>query len=132
MRRKIFVNLPVADLKASMAFWRALGFEFNLDYTDDTAACLVISEEIFAMLMTPDKFAGFAKTAVADTGAAREVLIAVSVESREAVDRIADAAEASGGARHGEAQDHGFMYYRPFTDPDGHIWEVTHFPAVAA
>jgi predicted lactoylglutathione lyase len=132
MRRKIFVNLPVADLKASMAFWRALGFDFNLDYTDDTAACLVISEEIFAMLLTHERFRGFAKADPADTGKAREVLIALSLESRADVDRIADTAEASGGAAHGEAQDHGFMYYRPIADPDGHVWELTHFPAEAA
>jgi predicted lactoylglutathione lyase len=128
MRRKIFVNLPVADLKASMAFWRALGFDFNLDYTDDTAACLVLSETAFAMLLTRDKFQDFAGVAPVDTAQAREVMVALQIDSRAAVDRLAETAAKEGGALHGAAKDHGFMYYRAFTDPDGHIWELTHFP----
>jgi predicted lactoylglutathione lyase len=129
MPKMIFVNLPVADLPRSMAFWRALGFDFNLDYTDDTAACLVLSDTMFSMLLTHRKFQGFARVPPADAAKARGVMVAVSVESRDEVDRIADAAAANGGAAHGEPQDHGFMYYRAFTDPDGHIWEMTHFPA---
>jgi predicted lactoylglutathione lyase len=132
MSRKIFVNLPVADLPRSMAFWRALGFDFNLDWTDDTAACLVFSDDISAMIMNHDKFRGFAQVGPTDTAKAREVLIAISVDSRQDVDRIADAAAANGGRAHGEPQDHGFMYYRAFQDPDGHVWELTHFPAQAA
>lgn len=128
MPRMIFVNLPVADLPASMAFWRALGFDFNLDYTDETAACLVFSDTIFAMLLTHDKFRGFAQREPADTATHREALMALSMDSREDVDRIVETAVQHGGAAHGEAQDHGFMYYRPFTDLDGHVWELTHFP----
>jgi len=124
----IFVNLPVADLPRAMAFWRALGFDFNAEYTDETAACLVLSDTIFAMLLTHDKFRGFAGAEVADTAKAREVLVALSVDTREDVDRIAGTAAAQGGGAHGEPMDHGFMYYRAFTDPDGHIWELTHFP----
>lgn len=128
MPRMIFVNLPVADLPGAMAFWRALGFEFNLQYTDETAACLVLSDTIFAMLLTHDKFCGFARAEVADALKAREVLIALTVDSREDVDRIAAAAVAQGGGAHGEPMDHGFMYYRAFADLDGHVWELTHFP----
>lgn len=128
MTSMIFVNLPVADLPATMTFWRALGFDFNPDYTDDTAACLVLSDSAFAMLMTHEKFAGFAKVPPVDTGRARECLIAFQVATRADVDRIADAAAANGGAAHGEAQDHGFMYYRAITDLDGHVWEFSHFP----
>jgi predicted lactoylglutathione lyase len=80
------------------------------------------------MIMVHEKFAGFARSGVAQPATARECLLAVSAESRGEVDRIADAAAAHGGAAHGEPQDHGFMYYRAFTDPDGHVWEFTHFP----
>lgn len=132
MQDMIFVNLPVADLPKSMAFWRALGFEFNLDYTDETAACLVLSSSSFAMLLTQPKFREFAQVDVVDTSKAREVLIAFNRDSAQEVDRIAEAAALHGGAVHGEAKDHGFMYYRSFTDPDGHIWEVIHFPAQPA
>lgn len=127
MARQIFVNLPVNDLPRSMAFWRALGFDFNLDYTDETAACLVISDTIFAMLMTRTKFGDFALKPVADAHVSSEVIIAFSVESRADVDRIADAALANGGKQQREAQDHGSMYYRPIEDPDGHTWEVMCF-----
>lgn len=129
MPRMIFVNLPTADLPRAMAFWRALGFDFNPDYTDETAACLVLSDTIFAMVMNHDRFRGFAGVDPVDTAKAREVLVALSLDSREMVDRVADAAAANGGAAHGEPQDHGFMYYRAIKDPDGHIWEFTHFPA---
>ncbi|MCB1389889.1 MAG: VOC family protein [Rhodobacteraceae bacterium] len=128
MPRMIFVNLPVADLPKSMEFWRALGFDFNPDYTDETAACLVLSDTIFAMLLTHDKFRGFARREPCDTATHREALIALSIDSREDVDRIVETAMTRGGAAHGEAMDHGFMYYRPFTDPDGHVWELTYFP----
>lgn len=129
MTSMIFVNLPVASLPATMTFWRALGFDFNPGYTDETAACLVLSEQAFAMLMTHEKFAGFAAVPPADPRRARECLIAFQVATRADVDRIADAAAANGGAAHGDPQDHGFMYYRAITDPDGHVWEFTHFPA---
>lgn len=128
MSRMIFVNLPVADLPKSMAFWRVLGFHFNPRYTDETAACLVFSETAFAMLLTHDKFRGFARREPAQTATAREVLVALTLDTRDEVDRVVTAALANGGAAHGEAMDHGFMYYRAFADPDGHVWELTHFP----
>lgn len=129
MPRMIFVNLPVADLPRAMKFWRALGFDFNPQYTDDTAACLVLSDTIFAMLVTHDKFRDFAKSEIADTPRVREVLLALTADSREEVDRFAETASTHGGAAHGEPVDHGFMYYRAITDPDGHVWELTYFPA---
>ncbi len=132
MPRQIFVNLPVSDLQRSMAFWRALGFDFNLDYTDESAACLVISDTIFAMLMTRSKFSDFALKPVVDAHVSSEVVLAFSVETRADVDRIADAVTGLGGKLHREPQDHGFMYYRAIEDPDGHIWEVTCFPEQAA
>lgn len=128
MQDMIFVNVPVADLPKSMTFWRALGFEFNMQYTDETAACLVLSPSSYAMLLTHAKFREFALVEPADTGKAREVLVAFNRASPAEVDRIANAAAQHGGAAHGAPQDHGFMYYRSFTDPDGHIWEVIHFP----
>lgn len=132
MQDMIFVNLPVADLPKSMAFWRALGFEFNMDYTDETAACLVLSSSSFAMLLNHDRFRGFAHVEPVDTAKSREVLVAFNRPSRDEVNRIADAAIAHGGKAHGEPQDHGFMYYRSFTDLDGHIWEIIHFPGQPA
>jgi len=120
----IFVNLPVKDLDRSMAFFRALGFDFNPHFTDETAACLVISETIFAMLLTHQKFREFTSREICDTAKATEVLIALNRESRAAVDDIADAALAAGGSADREPMDLGFMYQRSFQDPDGHSWEV--------
>ncbi len=122
--RMIFVNLPVADPAVSRAFFGALGFGFNDQFSDENTACLVIEENICAMLMTPTRFADFVVGDVADATRTTEVLLALSAESREEVDRISDAALAAGGADWKPAQDHGFMYGRSFTDPDGHVWEV--------
>lgn len=125
MRSKnIFVNLPVADLAKSMAFFRALGFEFNMDYTDETAACMVIGEHIYAMLVTREKFAGFTNLPVADAHSATEVLVAVDRPSREAVDEAVRKAVEAGGKVYAEPQDHGWMYYHSFADLDGHRWEM--------
>jgi len=124
MVRQIFVNLPVADLKASIAFFARLGFTFNPDFTDDTATCMIVSDNIFAMLMVRERFAGFAPHPPADARAATEVLLALQLESREAVDAMVAAAVAGGGNTYSAPQDHGFMYQHGFQDPDGHVWEV--------
>lgn len=124
MSRMIFVNLPVKDLEKSMAFFKALGFEFNPQFTDETAACMIVSDNIFAMLLTYPKFAQFTPRPISDAAAATEVLTAISFESREKVDAIVDAAVSSGGREIREAEDHGFMYHRSIEDLDGHIWEV--------
>lgn len=123
MPKTIFVNLPVADLKRSMAFYEAIGARNEPMFTDETAACMVVSDTIHVMLLTHDKFAQFTPKRIADAHQTSEVLIAVSLDSREAVDAMADKALATGGRAPRERQDMGFMYSRAFEDPDGHIWE---------
>ncbi len=122
----IFVNLPVRDLARSQRFFEALGFGFNPQFTDETAACMVISETIFAMLLTHEKFATFTpkKAAICDAKQSTEVLIALSRENRAAVDAIVKKAVAAGGTTFSDPQDHGFMYAHAFQDLDGHVWEV--------
>jgi predicted lactoylglutathione lyase len=124
MASKIFVNLPVQDLEKSMAFFREIGFDFNPQFTDDTAACMVISEHIYAMLLTHAKFKEFTKKAIADARTTTEVLTALTVEGREEVDAMVGRALDAGGSPAREPQDHGFMYERSFEDLDGHIWEI--------
>lgn len=132
MPTKIFVNLPVRDLARSKAFFGALGFTFNAQFTDETAACMVIADDIYAMLLTHAKFREFTPKAIADAGSTTEVLIALSRDNREAVDRTMDAALKAGATEARPGMDHGFMYERSFNDPDGHIWEVFWMdPAVA-
>lgn len=124
MSRKIFINLPVAKLKASMAFYTALGFKNNPHFTDDTAACMVCSDTIYVMLLTHDKWKTFTTRPIPPTSAS-EVMLALSCENREAVDAMIAAAAASGGiADSNPAQDLGFMYNRFLEDPDGHVWEA--------
>jgi predicted lactoylglutathione lyase len=131
--RSIFVNLPVADLGASRAFFGALGFTFNEQFSDGSTACLVIEQNIFAMLMTPERFDDFVTGEVADPRKTTEVLLALSADSRDEVDRLKAAALAHGGAEWKPDQDHGFMYGCSFTDPDGHVWEAVWMdPAVAS
>jgi hypothetical protein len=122
--RKIFVNLPVKDLDKSMAFFKALGFTFNAQFTDETAACMVISDDIFAMLLTHDKFKQFTPKAIADTSKTSEVLTALSADSKDEVNKMVEAALKAGGQKLREPQDYGFMYERSFQDLDGHIWEI--------
>jgi predicted lactoylglutathione lyase len=122
--RKIFVNLPVKNLDRSMTFFKALGFTLNAQFTDETAACMVISDDIHAMLLTHKKFKEFTPKAIADTSKTSEVLTCLSAESRDEVNKIVDAALKAGGRKLLEPQDYGFMYLRSFQDPDGHIWEI--------
>ena len=122
MPRMIFVNLPVADLDASMAFYKALGFENNPHFTDETAACMVWSETIHVMLLTREKWATFTDRPIPPAGSS-EVMIALSFDSRDAVDAMNDAAAANGGAADvNPVQELGFMYSRDLADPDGHVW----------
>lgn len=124
MTKMIFVNLPVADLGASMAFYKALGFENNPHFTDDTAACMVWSEAINVMLLTHEKWRTFTSRPI-PPAAASEVMLALSCESRERVDAMNVAASANGGmADINPVQDLGFMYNRNLVDPDGHVWEA--------
>ena len=124
MANKIFVNLPVKDLKKSMAFFDKIGFKNNPHFTDETAACMVVSEDIYVMLLTGPKFESFAPNPISDATKSTEVLLALSYDSREEVDRVVRTATANGGSTYGEPKDHGFMYQHGFQDPDGHVWEI--------
>jgi predicted lactoylglutathione lyase len=123
MSKLIFVNLPVADLAAARAFYEAIGFTNNPQFTDETAACMVLTDTIHVMLLTHEKFAQFTPKRIADAKATSEVLICISEDSREGVDAITDKALAAGGREPREKQDYGLMYGRSFEDLDGHIWE---------
>jgi predicted lactoylglutathione lyase len=123
MPKLIFVNLPVADLPRAKAFYEAVGARNEPMFTDETAACMVFSETIHVMLLTHDKYRMFTSKRIADARETSEVLIAISLESRAEVDDIAERAVAAGGREARPAEDHGWMYSRPFEDPDGHVWE---------
>ncbi|MFI6639831.1 VOC family protein [Streptomyces sp. NPDC050504] len=131
MSTKIFVNVAVKDLEASKAFWGKLGYSFDPMFTDDNAACLVFSEEIYAMLLVEPFFQGFATKEITDTATHNEVLLCLSADSRAEVDEKVDAALASGGSPAKETMEDGPMYGRSFLDPDGHHWEYM-FMDVAA
>ncbi|WP_031506164.1 VOC family protein [Streptomyces megasporus] len=132
MSKNLFVNLPVKNLKRSTDFFTSLGFSFDPRFTDDNAGCLVIDEGVYAMLLTEPFFASFTNKKVADASVGTEAILALSLDSREEVDRMADKALASGGSPANEPADQGFMYTRSFQDPDGHLWEVFHMDMAAA
>lgn len=123
MTSKIFVNLPVKDLDRSVAFFSTLGYTFNPQFTDESATCMVISEDIFVMLLVEDRFKDFTPKPIADASATTEVLVSLSADSRDDVARICETAFAAGARRYKEPDDHGFMYGWGFEDLDGHIWE---------
>ncbi|BAB06838.1 VOC family protein [Halalkalibacterium halodurans] len=120
----IFVNLPVKDLNKTKEFFTSIGFEFNEQYSDDKAACLVIGENIYAMLLLEQFFQSFTNQPVTDTETSREVIIAISADSRVQVDEIVTKAIEAGGKPANDPMDHGFMYSWSFQDVDGHLWEV--------
>jgi predicted lactoylglutathione lyase len=120
----VFINLPVRDLAKSMEFFRALGYRFNAQFTNEMAACLVISEHVYAMLLTHPFFDGFATKPRVDARQGTEVMIALSCESREGVDEMVRRATAAGATTPKPPVDHGFMYQHGFDDLDGHVWEV--------
>lgn len=125
MPKQIFVNLPVADLPKAKSFYEAMGAVNNPQFSDDTAACMVISDTIYVMLLTHPKWATFTDKPIVDAHAASEVMLCLSADDRGAVDDMVKAAAANGGkADVNPVQDHGFMYGRSFEDVDGHIWEV--------
>ena len=123
MTTSIFVNIPVRDLAAAMAYYRALGFEHNPQFTDETAACIVLDETIYVMLLTHAEFLSFSPRPIADPRTHTQALYALSRTSRVAVDTIAAAGLAAGGSEVRDAQDYGFMYSRAIADIDGHVWE---------
>ncbi|MDC8757870.1 VOC family protein [Janthinobacterium fluminis] len=124
MASKIFVNLPVKDLGRSVTFFTALGFTFNPQFTDETATCMIVSDDIFVMLLTEAKFKTFAPKGICDTGTGNEVLVCLSSESRAAIDATVAKAVAAGGSTFKPVQDLGFMYGHGFQDLDGHVWEL--------
>jgi len=126
----IFVNLPVKDLKRSVAFYTTIGFRLNPTFTDDTAACMMGSTAFSVMLLTEAKFKKFTPKAIADSTKTAEVLLAIPRPSKADVDGTVRAAVAAGGATYAEPKDYGFMYQHGFTDPDGHIWELIHMSSM--
>lgn len=125
---QIFVNLPVADIEASKAFYQSLGFSFNPQFTDETSAYVVLSDTIVIQLATREKFQGFTNKEVPGSGGA---ILALGVASRDEVDRLADTALLSGGAPTKEPTDLGWLYNRGFADPDGHHFEAVHLDMAA-
>jgi len=123
MSTNIFVNLPVKDLKKTKAFFSELGYSFNPQFTDDNAACMVISDTIYAMLLVEPFFQTFTPKAIVDAKKNTEVLISLSMPSRQAVTDIVEKAVRAGGRTYAEPKDHGFMLQHGFEDLDGHIWE---------
>ncbi|NTX17067.1 glyoxalase [Myxococcus sp. CA056] len=123
MGTKIFVNLPVESLDRAVGFFTKLGYTFNPQFTDANATCMVISEDIYAMLLVKPYFKGFIKKEVADATKTTQVIIALTVDSRAAVDSLLEKALAAGAKESKEKMDQGFMYQRSFEDLDGHQWE---------
>jgi len=124
MSTKIFVNLPVKDLNKSIEFFTKLGYKFNPQFTDETATCMIVSEEIYVMLLTHNKFKTFTPNQICDATKSTEVLVCLSCESRKEVDELVRKAVAAGGNTYNKPQDHGFMYAHGYQDLDGHIWEL--------
>jgi uncharacterized protein len=131
MKKRLYINLPVHDLNRSMEFWKSLGFSFDEKFCDDKAVCLIIEEgSIYAMLLKQEFFQGFTDRPVADAHKTSQVLLAMEVESKEAVDTLVQTAQANGGTTYANAADHGWMYQHSFADPDGHQWELLYMDEV--
>ena len=122
-----FLNIPVKDLPRSTAFFKRIGFGFSEPFTDETAACMIINDNTFAMLQTEEKFRTFIKKDMVDASRSAAMIIAVSADSRAHVDELMERALAAGGKEYSEPADYGFMYYRCLEDLDGHLWEFSHF-----
>src|SRR5262245_7793725 len=126
MSRKIFVGLAVSDLKRSVEFFTKLGFTFNPDFTDDTGTCMIVSDDIFVMIHTEERFKTFIPNKLCDPNEANEMTICLSCESKEEVDELVKKAISAGGKYYKDSKDYGFMYWHCFRDPDGHIWELAY------
>jgi predicted lactoylglutathione lyase len=122
--RSIYVNLAVEDLARSVAFFTALGFTFDPKLTDESATAMIVNDQATVMLLVRGRFADFTQKELVDATAQTEAILALSADSREAVDALADAALAAGGSPANEPMEMDFMYGRSFDDPDGHLWEV--------
>ena len=132
MAKQIFVNLPVKDLNKTVEFFTKLGFRFNPQFTDDNATCMIVSDNIFVMLLVEKFFKTFTKKEICDAKKSTEVLIALSVESRKKVDEMINIALEAGGIEPRKPQDHGWMYGRSFEDINGHQWEIIYMDESAA
>lgn len=132
MPTEIFVSLPTSDLERAKAFFTGLGWTINPNFTDENAACVVIDERLYVMILTREFFATFTYKTIIDPATAAQVQVALSRESREEVDALIEKAKAAGGREHGEAQDYGFMYSRDFEDPDGNVFGALWMDPVAA
>jgi uncharacterized protein len=132
MSTQIFVNLPVKNLPKSVAFFTALGYTFNPQFTDENATCMIVSDSIFVMLLVEDYFKAFTKKTIVNARTNTEVLLCLSCESREHVDAMVRKAVAAGGTTSSEAKDLGFMYQHGYDDLDGHTWELMHMADPAA
>ena len=132
MARKIFVNLPIKDMERSKAFFTALGFSFNPQFTNDQGACMVVADDIYVMLLVEPFFQTFTKKPVSDAKKSTEVLVCLSCDSREEVDTLVKKALAAGATTPNAPQDHGFMYGHGFDDLDGHGWELMWMDPAAA
>ena len=124
MVKQIFINLPIKDLNKTNAFFTGLGFSFNPQFSNEIATCVILGENIFAMLLKEEFFKSFTTKEICDAKKSTETLICIQVESREKVNELLTIAIASGGNEHREKQDHGWMYARSMEDLDGHIWEI--------
>jgi uncharacterized protein len=129
MATKIFINLPVKNLDNSISFFTKLGFSFNPQFTDDKAGCMVISDNIFAILLTETYFQTFTKKQVCDAKTSTEVLITLDTNSKEELQQLVQKAKESGAVIYNEPQDHGWMYQHGFADLDGHQWELAYMDA---
>ena len=124
MQTKIFLNIAIKDLNRSIAFFTELGFSFNEKFTNDKGTCMIVGENINVMLLVEEFYQTFTKKQICDTKTTSEVLIAISVDSREQVDEIMQKAVKAGGTDYNQANDYGWMYQKTFLDIDGHHWEV--------
>jgi len=131
MSRLLFLNLPVTDLTASRGFFNELGFEFDEKFCDEQAACMIVSDQAYVMLLERSRFSDFIARPIANAAEQTALTVAVSAEDREAVDAFADSALSAGATPARPAQDYGFMYQRSFHDLDGHLWEVLWMDPVA-
>lgn len=124
--KQLFINLPIKDMAKSRAFFESLGYQFNPQFSNDQGACLVLGENLFAMLLTEPFFATFTKKTIVNAHESVEALLCLSCDSREEVDDLVAKATAAGGKPQEQPQDHGFMYSHGFEDLDGHKWELVH------
>ncbi len=131
MATKIFINLPVKDLNKSVQFFTKLGFTFNPQFTDNMATCMIIGENIYAMLLVEERFKDFTKKEICDAKKSTEVLICLDAESKEGVDEMVRNAINAGGSIYADPMDYGWMYAHSFADLDGHQWEIMYMDASA-